>query len=174
MKYGFITLILLLTVGCSSLQRGYYESWEKEPVLSVEQRHYWLRIADLYMELTPAQAQRRLDAIGAEEKTILQWYRYALLNQQLNERAGWVRARDAFRHVIDSEGLSQELVALTKLLLKYNQSLINWDARYNKVQIELEESEAMQRVLEEKIQAITHLEQNMSTRKGQAVEQQGE
>lgn len=171
MKYCVVALVLLLAVGCSSMQREYYESWEREPVLSAEQRYYWLRIADLYMELTPTQAQLRLDAIGDEEKTTLQWYRYALLNQQLNHRAGWIRARDAFRHVVASESLSQELYGLTKLLLKYNQSLINWDTRYSKVQIELKESEALQRMLEEKIQAITNLEQNMSSRKEQTVEQ---
>ncbi|EGG99960.1 hypothetical protein imdm_356 [gamma proteobacterium IMCC2047] len=170
MKYLVIALVLLLGVGCSSMQRDYYENWEREPVLSAEQRYYWLRIADLYMELTPTQARQRLDAIGDEEKTTLQWYRYALLNQQLNNRAGWIRARDAFRYVIASESLSQELYGLTKLLLKYNQSLINWDARYSKVKMELKESEGMQRVLEEKIQAITNLEQNMSSRKEQPVE----
>lgn len=170
MKYFVIALVLLLSAGCGSMQRDYYENWEREPVLSAEQRYYWLRIADLYMELTPTQARQRLDAIGDEEKTMLQWYRYALLNQQLNNRAGWIRARDAFRHVIASESLSQELYGLTKLLLKYNQSLINWDTRYSKVKIELKESEGMQRVLEEKIQAITNLEQNMSSRKDQPVE----
>lgn len=170
MKFFMVALVLLLSVGCSSLQRDYYENWEREPVLSAEQRYYWLRIADLYMELTPTQAQQRLDELGNEEKTTLQWYRYALLNQQLNDRAGWVRARDAFRYVLATESLSQDLYGLTKLLLKYNQNMINWDARYSKVTIELKESEAMQQVLEEKIQAITNLEQSMSSRKEQAVE----
>jgi len=170
MKYFMVALVLLLSTGCSSIQRDYYENWEREPVLSAEQRYYWLRIADLYMELTPTQAQQRLDKIGDEEKTTLQWYRYALLNQQLNDRAGWVRARDAFRYVLATESLSQELYGLTKLLLKYNQNMINWDARYSKVKIELKESEAMQQVLEEKIQAITNLEQSMSTRKEQTVD----
>jgi hypothetical protein len=170
MKYFMVMLVLLLSTGCSSIQRDYYENWEREPVLSAEQRYYWLRIADLYMELTPTQARQRLDKIGDEEKTTLQWYRYALLNQQLNDRAGWVRARDAFRYVLATESLSQELYGLTKLLLKYNQNMINWDARYSKVKIELKESEAMQQVLEEKIQAITNLEQSMSTRKEQTVD----
>ncbi len=170
MKFFMVALVLLLSVGCSSLQRDYYENWEREPVLSAEQRYYWLRIADLYMELTPTQAQQRLDELGDEEKTTLQWYRYALLNQQLNDRAGWVRARDAFRYVLATESLSQDLYGLTKLLLKYNQNMINWDARYSKVTIELKESEAMQQVLEEKIQAITNLEQSMSSRKEQTVE----
>jgi len=170
MKCFVVALILLLGAGCSSMQRDYYENWEREPVLSAEQRYYWLRLADLYMELMPAQAQQRLDEIGDEEKTILQWYRYALLNQQLNDRLGWIRARDAFRYVLASENLSQELYGLTKLLLKYNQNMINWDARYNKVKIELKESEAMQQVLEEKIQAITNLEQSMSSRKEQAID----
>jgi len=170
MKYFLVVLILLLIAGCSSIQRDYYENWEREPVLSAEQRYYWLRIADLYMELTPTQAQQRLNEIGDEEKTALQWYRYALLNQQLNELAGWIRARDAFRQVVAMESLSQELYGLTKLLLKYNQNMINWDARYSKVKIELKESEAMQQVLEEKIQAITKLEQSMSSRKEQTVD----
>jgi len=170
MKYFMVALVLLLSTGCSSIQRDYYENWEREPVLSAEQRYYWLRIADLYMELTPTQAQQRLDELGDEEKTTLQWYRYALLNQQLNNRAGWIRARDAFRYVLAAESLSQELYGLTKLLLKYNQNMINWDARYSKVKIELKESEAMQQVLEEKIQAITNLEQSMSTRKEQTVD----
>jgi len=172
MKYFVVLIIAFLGVGCSTLQTNYYENWDREPVLSAEQRYYWLRIADLYMELTPTQAQQRLDKVGDEEKTTLQWYRYALLNQQLNNRAGWIRARDAFRHVVASETLGQELYGLTKLLLKYNQNMINWDARYSKVQIELKESTAMQQVLEEKIQAITNLEQNISSRKEQTIEPQ--
>ena len=170
MKHLMVALIMLLCVGCESLQTAYYDDWERGPALTVEQRHYWLRIADFYMELTPTQAQQRLDKIDNEEKTNLQWFRYALLNQQLNEREGWIRSRDAYRYLLTTETLGQELRGLTKLLLKYNQNMINWDARYNKVQIQLKESEAMQQVLEEKIQAITHLEQSISSRKEQVSE----
>ena len=167
MKHLMVVLFLLACVGCESLQPNYYDGWHREPTLTTEQRHYWLRIADLYMELTPTQAQQRLDKVGDEERTSLQWFRYALLNQQLNERAGWVRSRDAYRQLLITENFGDELRGLTKLLLRYNQNMINWDARYNKVQIQLKESEAMQQVLEEKIQAITNLEQNMSSRKEQ-------
>lgn len=170
MKHFMVVLILLACAGCESLQPNYYEGWNREPTLTAEQRYYWLRIADLYMELTPSQAQQRLDKIDGEEKTSLQWFRYALLNQQLNERAGWIRSRDAFRQLLVTENFGDELRGLTKLLLKYNQNMINWDARYNKVQIQLKESEALQQVLEEKIQAITNLEQNISSRKEQVSE----
>lgn len=170
MKHLMMTLILLACAGCESLQPNYYDGWNREPTLTAEQRHYWLRIADLYMELTPSQAQQRLDKIGDEEKTSLQWFRYALLNQQLNERAGWIRSRDAYRQLIVTENFGDELRGLTKLLLRYNQNMINWDARYNKVQIQLKESEALQQVLEEKIQAITNLEQSISSRKEQVSE----
>lgn len=170
MKYFVVIIVMLLGSGCNALQTDYYEDWNRAPVLSAEQRYYWLRIADFYMELTPVQAQQRLDEITNEEKTTLQWYRYALLNQQLNTSAGWIRARDAFRNVLASETLSDELHGLTKLLLRYNQNMINWDARYSKVTIELKESEAMQQVLEEKIQAITNLEKNISSRKEQVIE----
>jgi len=111
-----------------------------------------------------------LDKIDNEEKTNLQWFRYALLNQQLNEREGWIRSRDAYRYLLATETLGKELRGLTKLLLKYNQNMINWDTRYSKVQIQLKESEAMQQVLEEKIQAITNLEQSISGRKEQVSE----
>ena len=171
MKHLMVVLIMLACVGCESLQKTYYGDWDREPTLTAEQRYYWLRIADLYMELTPTLAQQRLDKIGSEEKTSLQWFRYALLNQQLNERAGWIRSRDAYRHLLATESLGQELRGLTKLLLRYNQSMINWDARYSKVQIQLKESEAMQQVLEEKIQAITNLEQSISSRKEQVSEE---
>ncbi|MEZ5525579.1 MAG: hypothetical protein R3E62_11570 [Pseudomonadales bacterium] len=168
MKKIAIVAMVLVCTGCQYWQTSYYEGWDRQPALTVEQRHYWLRIADLYMALTPQQAQQRLDKISDDEKTSLQWFRYGLLNQQLSERAGWIRARDAFRHVLASQDLGQDLKGLVKLLLRYNQSMINWEARYSKVALQLEESEAMQRVLEEKIQAITHLEQNMSSRKEQA------
>jgi len=171
MKHLIVALVMLFCVGCESLQTAYYEDWDRAPALTAEQRHYWLRVSDLYMELTPAQAQQRLDNINTDKKTSLQWFRYALLNQQLNEPAGWIRARDAFRYLLAIETLGQELHSLTKLLLKYNQNMINWDARYSKVQIQLKESEAMQQVLEEKIQAITNLEQSMSSRKEQVIEQ---
>lgn len=170
MRYITVVAILLLCTGCQSLQTAYYEGWNRQPALSVDQRHYWLRIADLYMELTPSQAQQRLDKIGDEEKTSLQWFRYGLLNQQLGERADWIRARDAFRHVLASQNLGKDLEGLVKLLLRYNQGMINWESRYNKVSLQLQESEGMQRVLEEKIQAITNLEQNISSRKEQVQE----
>lgn len=167
MKIIATIAIVLICSGCQSLQTAYYEGWNKQPALTIEQRHYWLRIADLYMQLTPAQAQQRLDKVGDEEKTSLQWFRYGLLNQQLAERAGWIRARDAFRHVLASQDLGQDVKGLVKLLLRHNQSMINWEARYSKVSLQLQESEGMQRVLEEKIQAITNLEQNISSRKEQ-------
>lgn len=168
MKSIAIVAIVLICAGCQNWQAVYYEGWNRQPALTVEQRHYWLRIADLYMELTPHQAQQRLDQVGDEEKTSLQWFRYGLLNQQLSNRAGWIRARDAFRHVLASQDLGQDVKGLVKLLLRHNQSMINWEARYSKVSLQLQESEGMQRVLEEKIQAITNLEQNISSRKEQA------
>ena len=66
--------------------------------------------------------------------------------------------------------LDADVKSLVKLLLKYNQSMINWDARYNKVTLQLRESETKQQELEKKIQAITNLEQNMSSRKEQGHE----
>lgn len=167
MKTIVMAAIVLLCSGCQNWQTAYYEGWNRQPTLTAEQRHYWLRIADLYMELTPHQARQRLDKISDKEKTSLQWFRYGLLNQQLAERAGWIRARDAFRHVLASQNLGQDVKGLVKLLLRHNQSMINWEARYSKATLQLQESENMQRVLEEKIQAITNLEQNMSSRKEQ-------
>ena len=172
MKPLIVVVMVLCFAGCQSLQTTYYEGWEKKPVLTTEQRHYWLRIADSYMDLTPSQAQQRLDKVGDEEKTDLQWFRYGLLNQQLGEREGWIRARDAFRHVLAAQELGEDVQGMVKLLLRYNQNMINWEARYNRVTIQLKESEGMQKVLEEKIQAITHLEQNISSRKEQVNEQE--
>lgn len=164
MKHLMIALLLLSCAGCELLQPNQNDR-QLESVVPTGQRHYWLSIADLYMDLTPTQAQQRLDQTGAQKSSNLQLFRYALLNQQLNERTGWVRSRDAYRQLLDTPNLTAELRGISKVLLKYNQSMINWYVRYNKVQIELKESEAMQQVLEEKIQAITNLEQSMSSRK---------
>jgi hypothetical protein len=97
---------------------------------------------------------------------------FGLLNQQLKTHASWVQARDTFRALSQSPDINREQRQLATILMRYNQSRINWYAEYRDVQAEhaslQEELEATRKeneALELKIQAITDLETSISTRK---------
>jgi hypothetical protein len=95
-----------------------------------------------------------------------------MLNQQLQTNAAWVQARDAFRALQDDHELTVEQRQLAGILQAYNQNRINWYQRQSdllvdntRLQQQLRETEQEKLLLEQKIQALTKLEADISTRK---------
>ena len=92
MKHLVIAVIALLCAGCQSLQTTYDDS-NRQPALTDEPYNYWLRIADLYLEFDPRQAQQHLDEMGNEKKPICSGFVMACLtNNSANRQAGYVPA----------------------------------------------------------------------------------
>ena len=103
-----------------------------------------------------------------------QLYYYGLLNQQLQTHGAWAQARDSFRELQQQEGLTTEQRQLAGILLVYNQNRINWYQRQSELLVQnadlkkqLHEAEDEKILLEQKIQALTDLEADISTRKEQ-------
>ena len=97
-----------------------------------------------------------------------------MLNQQLQTNGAWAQARDSFRELQQSDGLTTEQRQLTGILLAYNQNRINWYQRQSELLVEnaglekqLQQAEEDKVLLEQKIQALTDLEADISTRKEQ-------
>lgn len=146
---------------------------ERPKVTEIEQVNYWLETTDRVMAYSPAQALQYLNLYqGTEQRPVTEYdhFRYALLNQQLRERSGWIRARDTLRQLHDSEQLKPELRWLIAILLDYNQRLINAEERRHQMALELDASQREQRELQQKITALTNLEEKMSIRKEQVNE----
>ena len=97
---------------------------------------------------------------------------YGLLKQQLQTNDAWVQARDAFRVLSEDDELTAEQQHLVGILEVYNQNRINWYQRQSdllidntRLQQQLREAEQDKLLLEQKIQALTELEADISTRK---------
>ena len=103
-----------------------------------------------------------------------QLFYVGLLNQQLQTFDAWVQARDAFRELQQNEELTGEQRQLAVILQQYNQNRINWYhrqsallKRHAELQQQMQETEQEKLLLEQKIQALTDLEEAISTRKEQ-------
>lgn len=97
---------------------------------------------------------------------------HALLNHQLQTNAAWVQARDAFRALQEDDELTVEQRQLAGILEAYNQNRINWYQRHSdllvdntRLQQQLRDTEQDKLQLEQKIQALTELEADISTRR---------
>lgn len=125
----------------------------------------WLQIAFTTMQLTPAQALEQLAVFPSSREKPVDRFRFGLLNQRLNDRTGWVRARNTMRELGRDQQLDPQLVHLVNIFMQYNQSMINAEARQHLMAQDLEKVREEQRALQEKIEALTSIEQNISTRK---------
>ena len=97
---------------------------------------------------------------------------HGLLNQQLQTNDAWVQARDAFRVLSEDDELTVEQQQLAGIFEVYNQNRINWYQRQSELLIEnasllqqLREAGQDKLLLEQKVQALTELETDISTRK---------
>lgn len=103
--------------------------------------------------------------------TAEQRFYFGLLNQQLNTPANWRHARNAFRQTRQDTALAAELRSFAAVLERYNRSRLDQhNARQNQARQQqqlrerLETKASENTLLQEKIQAITELETDMSTR----------
>lgn len=99
-------------------------------------------------------------------------YHYALLLQHSQNYAAWVKARDAFRQLYADEGLTESQRQLVDIFQAYNQLRINGYQRQSelldeqaKLQQQLHKAAQDKFLLEQKIQALTELEADISTRR---------
>ncbi len=176
MKWLAVLLLLIVNLsGCTLLTQqggtGGRDSYLS--VVDVEKQTHWLKTAHDYMDLSPKQALAKIKTLPSNRSNPFERYRYALLNQQLRDRTGWVRARDTLRLLSKDENLEREFRWLTEVLLDYNQAMINAEERQHQMAVELTSSQAAQQELSDKIQALTNLEQKISVRKGKVAEMKG-
>lgn len=120
--------------------------------------------------MDPATVVAELVKLG-RPATAEQRFYYGLLNQQLDTPANWRQARNAFRKTRQDEALAAELRSLAAVLERYNRYRLEQNkARKSllkdqqQLQSTLETKASENTELQEKIQAITELETDMSTR----------
>jgi len=99
-------------------------------------------------------------------------YLYALLQQQSQNYTAWVKARDAFRQLYTDEELTDSQRQLADIFQTYNQLRINAYQRQSELlneqaslQQQLQQAAQGKLLLEQKIQALTELETDISTRR---------
>lgn len=170
MRRGAVTLLVLVQLaGCSVAPLPHPETPPAANCTRVvhtdSQLVHWLAEIDAVAALSPEQAQEQLSEQVGRGDTSWQKYRYALLNQRLGDNAGWIRARDTLRDLRDSGALDSARVQLAQVLLDYSQAMINASARQRQLATELADAQRQQQALAAKIEALTHLEKNISERK---------
>jgi len=185
MKYVSGWLFLLLA-GCNYMP---VESPQPEPVVMPEMPAakpqveevtpllVWLDTARSFQSVSPQEARLRLDQIKEVSDTLLSFKR-ALLYQQLSQLEGWVNARDLFRELANDTTLDRNQRDLAQLYQSYNQANINAQQQLqNKDRLlasQQQQIESLQNQISElelKVKALTTLEQSISDRKAQSVEE---
>lgn len=133
----------------------------------------WLRMHQHVTDMSPERAKAALARRSSPTKP-RQMYYYALLSQQTQLYDGWTKARDTFRALSEIKTLSVEQRQLAGILEEYNQTRINWHQRHSKLQRDYGEqqkqlviSEIETSELQQKIHALTAIEEAISTRKEQ-------
>ncbi|MEH6472675.1 MAG: hypothetical protein V7752_15635 [Halopseudomonas sp.] len=191
MRTFILSLTLSFMIGCQSLTPASVNPIaQPAPVVTHPEPpvHDWLQRVRSTMQLSEEQTQAELQQFsGNKTKQPELLFRYALLNQQLKDRLGWIRARDSLQQLAARPELSAEQLQLAQLLQFHNQSMINADARQARLLGALEErietlhttaaalQLSQQQVIElsEKIEALTNLEENMSIRRALTSEPAG-
>ncbi|OMH38013.1 hypothetical protein [Motiliproteus sp. MSK22-1] len=179
-RFGTLSLVLsLLLSGCQPLSTI---NPVLAPVPAVEDSiaSKWFDQLEQTIDLNEEQAQQQLKEFGGKKPTeAIHLFRYALLNQQLKDRLGWIRARDSLRQLLKNSEVPEKSVALATFLQQHNQAMINANARYTRLLVALEqgqqeqqemaaalaESQAEAELLSDKIRALTNLEKSVSIRR---------
>ncbi|MFT6914699.1 MAG: hypothetical protein ACJAWL_000995 [Motiliproteus sp.] len=180
-----LTLTLTLLSGCqilTDLQAS--KAPAALPEVVEAQTHadldLWLSELSRLLALNEEQAEAQLQqAVTSQAELPQRLFRYALLNQQLKDRLGWIRARDALQQLAADAQLSLSLLSLVQVLQFHNQAMINADARHTRLLNALQEENLQQQQLaaelrvsqqevfelSQKIDALTNLEKSMSIRR---------
>ena len=133
----------------------------------------WLQWQETVSTMNATQLSTVLEGM-AQPGNANQLFYYGLLNQQSEDYDGWVIARDIFRDLQADDTLTTKQKQLAGILERYNQSRIN--ASYGQDELRKQNEELQQqladlqeknRLLEQKIQAITELESTISIRNGE-------
>ena len=159
--------------GCVNSQPAKIEVTTPAEIVVHSSLQPWLTQLQVVAEMPPQEIVSELIELdqpeGAEELFL-----YAALNQQLQTFASWAQARDSFRLLQADEQLASEQRQLAGILQQYNQNRINWYQRQSdlllqneELQQQLTQAEQEKLLLEQKIQALTDLEEDISTRKEQ-------
>ena len=162
----------LALAGCTS-QAPAETITPEPPVVTVKvppvQR--WLRWQETVSTMSAEQLGTVLEAM-ADPGNNNQLFYYGLLRQQADAYDDWVAARDIFRQLQENEALTAGQRRLAGLLVRYNQSRINWShsreelrLEHEELQEQLKELQEQNSLLEQQIKTITELEATISTRK---------
>jgi len=143
-----------------------------EPDYHASSIENWLTLQSDVDRLSREQAIQALLEIGRPQD-LDQIFHYGLLNQRLGTFGGWTQARDTLQGLAMEPDLTQAQLQLINLLREFNQALINCHVRHQELGKENErlrtavaEARETSVDLEQKIQALTELEADMSTRRG--------
>ena len=168
-----LVLSLVLLAGCVAAPpptQATPPSPETIPYSSVQQ---WLNLQQEVSVMDTEEVVENLVRVNTLEG-IGQLFYYGLLNQQLPTHGAWIHARDTFRELQEHEDLTIEQRQLAAILQEYNQNRINSYQRRGELLVQnihlkkqLHEAKEEKIVLEQKIQALTDLEADISTRKEQ-------
>lgn len=178
-----LTALLTLLSGCQHIKSQ--NDLATEQIIVVEKQRQqtlsqWLQEIQDIMSMNQEQLQQQLKDQGvAKPAQANELFSYVLLNQQLKDRLGWIRARDGLRQLKQYPIVSGELQVLIDVLLQHNQAMINADARdsrlheaflqsqdqQQKITEALQQSHRQTQELQQKIEALTSLERNMSIRR---------
>ena len=172
MRRILITAVLGLAIlaGCVAAPPVVVEQAAPEVIFYSSVQH-WLKLQHEVAAMSVEDTTEALADLDKPDNAGDLFY-HGLLNQQLQTNDAWVQARDAFRALRDDDELTVEQQQLAGILEVYNQNRINWYERQSdllidssELQQQLLEAEQDKLLLEQKIQALTQLEADISTRK---------
>jgi hypothetical protein len=169
-----IASILLVTLAGCAAQPNIIVEVPPAPdpqTCTCEQLQKWLELEDHVSNMSAEQVRQQLASLDDPKGSWQQFY-FGLLKQQLDEFVSWTQARDTFRELAADNGLVKEQRDLVTILQRYNQTRINWYQQHRELLADHETTAAKldasleeNRLLQQKIQALTDVETSISTRK---------
>lgn len=126
-RLSFCLLLAILT-GCQPLIQAERLTEAQAPT----RLEPWLQQLATTMSFDQEQSEQAFKQFKKPIDQPFELYRYGLVNQQLGDRLGWIRARDSFRR-LGQMSISPQVLPLVQLLERHNQDMINGDARQARV-----------------------------------------
>jgi len=171
MRRSLVSAILGLVILCGCAVSPPVVEQAAPEVIFYSSVQHWLKLQHEVAAMSIEEITEELAALDKPDNAGDLFY-HGLLNQQLQTNDAWVQARDAFRTLSVDDELTVEQQQLAGILEAYNQNRINWYQRQSdllidntRLQQQLQEAEQDRLLLEQKIQALTELEADISTRK---------
>ncbi len=159
-----IVLCMMVLAGCQTQQ----QRLQTEEAQRLQEAERWITEMATVMAFDQEQAEAAFRTFEKPLEQPFELYRYGLVNQQLADRLGWIRARDSFRS-LSFYPLSSELQTLVTFLQKHNQRMINADERNSRLIQAISQNDAEQKRLTEELadsqQALDKLQQQLEALK---------